>query len=303
MWWDACGGDDLRLRICEHLWPQEWAGRCGYLCRAARDFSTRRDVRVSLLGLLPQDAFALTSPLWRLLKRGIAAEAVGFLEAAFTAMSPRQPLRAQGCNTNCGSPTRLLGRCFTLAAQQGALDLVVLALRCLIDVERRINGQSALDSAAQGGHLGIVNALLAARAAPAQTAPARWTPLMRAALGGHKEVCACLLDAGAPLDEYADRSTALDVADANDHGQVAAQLLELAGRRYLELRPVERTGGVASGSARGTRLGVGPWRTTVPPVATATVARRLRLEEEEAEEEAAVARRRRGRRGRGNRGN
>lgn len=238
--WTAHCADDIRLGVCGHLWPQEWLRSCTCLCRVARRFFARRDVRMGLLALLPADAFTLVSPLWQLLRRGIHVGTVDFLEPAFAVMGSRQTCKVSAAGAANGSSSRLLGRCFTLAAQKGASNLVDIALRCRADLEQRINGQSALDSAAQAGHLSIVRSLLLAQALPAQTAASRWTPLMRAALGGHLDVCTCLIGARALLDQYADRSTALDVADANGHVHVVAKLHACSARRYAELRDAER---------------------------------------------------------------
>ena len=100
---------------------------------------------------------------------------------------------------------------------------MALAIRSRADLEQRINGQSALDCAAHNGHLGCLELLLAGQAQPSQTAPMRWTPLMRAAQGDHLEICLRLLDATASPDEYgdlpgrgrSDKCTALDVAEVN----------------------------------------------------------------------------------------
>ena len=102
---------------------------------------------------------------------------LAMLKPAFIVMG-----RATGRSTSCrGGRSRLLGRCFTVSAQNGNAAVVTLALQCRADLEQRINGQSALDSAAQAGHLDIAETLLRARAVATQTARGRWTPLMRAA--------------------------------------------------------------------------------------------------------------------------
>lgn len=256
----ASGPDDVRIHICEHLWPAEWMTLFARICRGTRDFTTRRDVRIGLFRLLPESAFMLTSPLWPLLRRGISLGAASLLEPAFEAMGG--PLRDQVshatgiCDTKehvelniAGGrafngdgfhQARLLGRCLTLAVQQGSTEFVALALRCKADLTQRINGQSALDTAAQMGNLVPVELLLAARASPGQSAPSRWTPLMRAALGNHVLTCRRLLDADASIDDFSDRTTALDVAEANRHHDVAACLRERRARRFLELRADEK---------------------------------------------------------------
>lgn len=235
--WLANTSDDIRLRVCEFFWPREWLGFINSTCRSTRTFLCRRDTQIAILSLLPEDAFTLTSPLWQLIRLGFAVGKQLFLEAAFAAMA--QGRDSDGCGA-VGRRTRLLGRCFTLAAQRGIVGLVALALECGVDVEQRINGQSALDGAAQSGHVSVVDMLVIARAEPGQTAATRWTPLMRAALGGHKDVCHLLLEVRAPVDQFAERTTALDVALANGHEHIAAALKESSAKRYLEMRPAER---------------------------------------------------------------
>ena len=73
------------------------------------------------------------------------------LKPAFTVMG-RPAARATNCR---GGRSRLLGRCFTVSAQTGNVSLVTLALQCRADIEQRINGQSALDSASQAGQVQI----------------------------------------------------------------------------------------------------------------------------------------------------
>eukprot|EP00928_Gymnodinium_smaydae_P038861 TRINITY_DN26698_c0_g1_i1.p1 TRINITY_DN26698_c0_g1~~TRINITY_DN26698_c0_g1_i1.p1 ORF type:complete len:244 (-),score=41.19 TRINITY_DN26698_c0_g1_i1:379-1083(-) len=148
-----------------------------------------------------------------------------------------------------GDRVRLLGRCFTLTAQRGRADLVTLALRCKADIEQRINGQSALDGAAQAGQFAIAKALLDAGAVATQTATSRWTPLMRASQGGHHEICGLLLNSGVSPDEWADRSTALDIAEAHGHDRVTKLLRENNARRFLELSASERKVASNSGAA------------------------------------------------------
>lgn len=224
----------MRIGVCLWLWPREWLGSCSHVCRSATDFLARREIRISLVAALPESAFTLTSPLWKLLRHAVLSRALGFMSPAFAAMG----MRSEVSNSDGrGGRARLLGRCFALAAQHGFGELVRLAIKCGAEVDLRINGRSALDHAAQRGHVDIVSMLLSARASPAQTAVARWTPLMYASLGGHVDVCECLLRGGAPLDEHTERSTALDVAEANGHIEVADKLKSWQASRYLELRP------------------------------------------------------------------
>ncbi|CAE7204563.1 Ankrd17 [Symbiodinium natans] len=237
--WAFSFSDDVRLQIFEHLWPKEWLLTCHKVCRAARHFFSRQDVRESLIMALSEDAFALTSPLWRLLRSAIAADSpcsTSMLKPAFLVMG-KPAARTTSCR---GGRSRLLGRCFTVSAQMGHVRLVTLALQCRADIEQRINGQSALDSAAQAGQVAIAEVLLQARAAAAQTAQGRWTPLMRAAQGGHVRVCELLLTAGVDPDEWADRTTALDVAVSLCHHGVVKALEAKRARRFLELPPDRR---------------------------------------------------------------
>ena len=80
------------------------------------------------------------------------------LKPAFTVMG-RPAARATNCR---GGRSRLLGRCFTVSAQTGNASVVTLALQCRADIEQRINGQSALDSASQAGQVQIAEVLLQA---------------------------------------------------------------------------------------------------------------------------------------------
>lgn len=244
----------IYVSVCQMLWPPVWLGLCSATCRMANDFVRREDVRMKLVAMLPEDAFALTSPLWRLLRCAVQKNVLHFLEPAFNAMAAWRADPQVSHSPLRGNPARLLGRCFTLASHRGDLDVVAAALRCSVDVQLRINGQSALDGAVQAGHSLVVETLLAARAEIAQTAPMRWTPLMRAVLGGHAQLCNRLMEAKAPLDEWADRATALDVAEANGHISIAKLLEECEAKRYRELKPTERdTRAVPPAERRDTR--------------------------------------------------
>lgn len=243
MYWPSGGCDDVRIGVCMWLWPQEWLGSSCRACRCARDFLARRDVRISLLVALPENIFTLTSPMWKLLHHGMQCRALSFMDPAFAALGSRRDSSSSDIWRG-GSAARLLGRCVAWASQKGFVELVSLALKGGVEVDLRINGRSALDHASLGGHLDVVKTLLAAKASASQTAATRWTPLMYAALGGHADVCECLLDGGAPLDEHSDRSTALDIAEANGHQDVSSRLRARQAQRYLELRP-----GIASNVA------------------------------------------------------
>merc|ERR1719217_784958 len=106
---------------------------------------------------------------------GTSSSAVNFLASAFAAMGPHHSTSSGLMGKRLrGDRSRLLARCFTLSAQGGRAELVRLALQSRADVEQRINGQSALDGAAQTGQLQIARVLLDVKAAAEQTAPGRW---------------------------------------------------------------------------------------------------------------------------------
>lgn len=235
----SLGGDDLRLHILQHLWPREWL-MLRSLCGAADRFLAQREVQEGLIAMLSEDAFALTSPFWQTLRKAIVLNGPAFnlLTSAFAAMGRAGAVG--GASTCRGGRARLLGRCFTVAAQMGRSNVVTLALRSKADLEQRINGQSALDGAAQAGHLGVALALLEARANAQQTAVGRWTPLMRATQGGHLKLCELLLKEGVDPDEWADRMTALDIAEAHSHQGVFALLRSKSAKRFLELPPAKQ---------------------------------------------------------------
>lgn len=233
----------MRLHVFQHLWPREWL-TLRSLCGAANRFLVQQEVQEGLIALLSEDAFALTSPFWQTLRKAIVlngSTATRLLTSAFAAMgrskSPRGAAMASSCR---GGRARLLGRCFTVAAQMGRSNVVTLALRSKADLEQRINGQSALDGAAQAGHLRVAEALLEARALAQQTAFGRWTPLMRASQGGHLQVCELLLKEDVDPDEWADRMTALDIAEAHSHQGVFALLRSKSAKRFLELPPAKQ---------------------------------------------------------------
>eukprot|EP00438_Fugacium_kawagutii_P010611 Skav227435 [mRNA] locus=scaffold203:206988:209317:+ [translate_table: standard] len=63
---------------------------------------------------------------------------------------------------------------------------------------------------------------------------------MRAAQGGHRDVCDLLLKAlpgGVDPDEWADRMTALDISEAHSHASVSGLLRSHSAKRFLELPP------------------------------------------------------------------
>ena len=106
---------------------------------------------------LPWGALPMMDPSWPSKAAGSPCSSA-MLKPAFTVMG-RPAARATSCR---GGRSRLLGRCFTVSAQTGDVSLVTLALQCRADIEQRINGQSALDSASQAGQVHIAEVLLQA---------------------------------------------------------------------------------------------------------------------------------------------
>ena len=93
-------------------------------------------------------------------------------------------------------------------------------------------------SAAGWGALSAVQARLAAGASPNEATPTGCTALMRAAHGGHADVCSLLLSCGADADAQDDtyRTTALMLACASGHVACAAGLLSAVHRVDTEGR-------------------------------------------------------------------
>lgn len=152
--------------------------------------------------------------------------------------------------SHCLSPTRLLALAmwFALAcssasaagsapyrdlldaAQAGDLPAVQALLQAGASPdERRHSGDTALMRAADGGHLEIVRALLAAKA-NVNAAASNWTALLFAANRGHVEVVRALLAAGAAPDPVASElgggRTPLMLALSNGRLDLAWVLLE-----------------------------------------------------------------------------
>ncbi|CAJ1372591.1 unnamed protein product [Effrenium voratum] len=295
--WTSAFGDDVRLHIFDYLWPKEWMLRACCLCGVARQFLSQRDVQEALVAALSEEAFALTSPLWQTLRRAMAVGSssspgspAGWLRAAFAAMgrAPGAPgARAPGTGTSgsalggassCrGGRARLLGRCLTTAAQAGQAPLVALALESRADIEQRINGQSPLDSAAQHGQVAAAKALLEAGAVAVQTAPGRWTPLMRATQGGHLQVGSkfrdrspcCLVEHHASLNRNALLQTGIDLRVFFRVPFFMSLCREskgtILGLPHLETHPFAAEGRVDSGGLRAALgLGGGPRRVGGP---------------------------------------
>lgn len=86
-------------------------------------------------------------------------------------------------------------------------------------------GWSALHLAARGGHSDLVALLLEAGAPARQTHQAGWTPLHRAAEGGHLGIARMLLAGGAPIDARGNGRTALGVALATGEIALAKYLI------------------------------------------------------------------------------
>lgn len=114
------------------------------------------------------------------------------------------------------------------AAKSGDAATVIQLLGQGVDPNSRDEIGSALEWAAVGGHLDAVKALLDGHAAvDGAYAPYKFTPLMRAAAAGRPDVVAYLLAHGADANLQAvDRSTALSLAEANNHADIANVLRE-----------------------------------------------------------------------------
>ncbi len=81
-----------------------------------------------------------------------------------------------------------------------------------------------LHSAVAGGHLGIVELLLAARVTVDARQAGDFTPLMAAAVGGWSEILERLLTAGADPSLEAEGKTAADLAREHGHADLATRL-------------------------------------------------------------------------------
>ncbi|KAJ5801264.1 uncharacterized protein N7518_003332 [Penicillium psychrosexuale] len=117
-----------------------------------------------------------------------------------------------------------------LVSREGCSELLPSLLQVVADVDARVCGQTALQAAAQGGHLQVVERLLAATAnvnAPAVEENGR-TALQAAAEGGHLQVVERLLaakaDVNTPAGEINGR-TALQAAAQGGHLEVVERLL------------------------------------------------------------------------------
>ncbi|KAB8237280.1 uncharacterized protein BDW43DRAFT_203558 [Aspergillus alliaceus] len=134
--------------------------------------------------------------------------------------------------TNTSSETLKHGLLY--AAREGCNISVMSLLQAAVYVNDQVCGQSALQAAAEGGHVEVVEMLLAAKAdvnAPATNG--RQTALQAAAEGGYVEVVERLLaakaDVNAPGTSYGGR-TALQAAVEGGHVGVAERLRHAGAR-------------------------------------------------------------------------
>lgn len=116
------------------------------------------------------------------------------------------------------------------ASREGCSKTLTALLRAGADVNSRVYDQTALQAAAEGGHLEIVERLLAAKSdvnTPAAD-QSGGTALQVAAEGGHLEIVERLLAARADVDAPAanyDGRTALQAAAEGGHLEVVQRLL------------------------------------------------------------------------------
>ncbi|KGO78302.1 hypothetical protein PITC_059150 [Penicillium italicum] len=124
--------------------------------------------------------------------------------------------------------SKILNNALHYAALNGCIRSLVVLLRAGADINTRLNDKTALQAAAAGGHLEVVQTLLAAKA-DVNAPPTEFgrTALQAAAEGGHLKVVQTLLaakaDANAPPTK--DSLTALQVAAARGHLEVVQTLL------------------------------------------------------------------------------
>ena len=103
--------------------------------------------------------------------------------------------------------------------------LVAFAAFHLSDSNPEAEGSALLDLAEQGD-LSALNALLKPSTKVDVRDSCDWTPLMKAALYGHKDVVARLLDAGAEIDARDNGGyTAMMLAASNNHAAIVDLLL------------------------------------------------------------------------------
>ncbi|KAI2763075.1 hypothetical protein DTO006G1_2214 [Penicillium roqueforti] len=135
-----------------------------------------------------------------------------------------------------------------LVSREGCSELLPSLLQVVTHVDARVCGQTALQAAAQGGHLQVVERLLAATAnvnAPAAEGNGR-TALQAAAQGGHLKVVERLLAATANVNAPAAEGngrTALQAAAEGGHLQVVERLL--AAKADINAPPGEINGRTA----------------------------------------------------------
>ncbi|KAJ5193312.1 hypothetical protein N7449_009454 [Penicillium cf. viridicatum] len=126
--------------------------------------------------------------------------------------------------------SNILNRGLSYAAIHGCIRSLAILLQAGADIDAQVNDRTALQAAAEGGHLEVVQALLAAKAdvnAPLAKFECK-TALQAAAEGGHLEVVQTLLaaraDANAPLAKF-ECKTALQAAAEGGHLEVVQTLL------------------------------------------------------------------------------
>ena len=129
--------------------------------------------------------------------------------------------------------SKILARALVDAAKEGRAIITLMLVTAGANVNAAVDDRTALQAAAEGGHLEVAERLLAATAdvnAPAAEYSGR-TALQAAAEGGHLEVVERLLaaaaDVNAPAAEYSGR-TALQAAAGGGHLEVVERLLVAA---------------------------------------------------------------------------
>ncbi|CRL24736.1 Ankyrin repeat-containing domain [Penicillium camemberti] len=121
-------------------------------------------------------------------------------------------------NTN-----KVLNHGLSYAVLDGCIRSLAMLLQAGAEINAQVNGRTALQEAAGGGHIDVVQTLLAAKA-DVNASPAEYngrTALQAAAGGGHLDVVQTLLAAKADVNA----SVALEEAEAKGHTQVVQALL------------------------------------------------------------------------------
>jgi ankyrin repeat protein len=125
--------------------------------------------------------------------------------------------------------SKTLAQALVDAAKEGRAIIILMLVTAGANVNAAVDRRTALQAAAGGGHLEVVERLLAARADVNAPAAVRGrTALQAAAGGGHLEVVERLLaataDVNAPAAEYSGQ-TALQAAAEGGHLEVVERLL------------------------------------------------------------------------------